>query len=101
MSIEDWARGLGFGQNSRNFRPVKERRLRGATCGDLPQRAGQDAGMEPERPPEIEAEYRVVRGPWPRWALQLGLVKLALRAGGVVVGLMLAALLVAWLAFGR
>lgn len=57
--------------------------------------------MEPERPPEIEAEYRVVRGPWPRWALQLGLVKLALRAGGVVVGLMLAALLVAWLAFRR
>ena len=57
--------------------------------------------MEPERPPEIEAEYRVVRGPWPRWALQLGLVKLALRTGAVVVGLMLAGLLVVWLAFGR
>lgn len=57
--------------------------------------------MERERPPEIEAEYRVVCGPWPHWALQLGLVKLALRAAGVVVGLMLVGLFVLWLAYGR
>jgi len=57
--------------------------------------------MEPERPPEIEAEYRLVRGPWPHWALQLGLVKLALRTAGVVVGLMLVGLFVLWLAYGR
>jgi hypothetical protein len=48
--------------------------------------------MERERPPDIDAEYRVVHGPWPRWALQLGLVKLALRAAGVVLVLMLLAL---------
>ena len=35
--------------------------------------------MEPERPPEIDADYRLVHGPWPRWVLQLGLVKLALQ----------------------
>jgi len=57
--------------------------------------------MEPERPPEIEAEYRLVHGPWPHWVLQLGLVKLALRAAGVVVGLMLIGLFVVWLAYGR
>jgi hypothetical protein len=57
--------------------------------------------MEPERPPEIEAEYRVVRGPWPRWALQLGLVKLALRTVGVVVALMAIGGVVAWWAYGR
>jgi hypothetical protein len=57
--------------------------------------------MEPERPPEIEAEYRLVRGPWPHWALQLGLVKLALRTAAVVVGLMLVGLFVVWLAYWR
>ena len=67
----------------------------------MPQGPGQDVGMEPERPPEIEAEYRVVRGPWPHWALQLGLVKLALRTAGVVVGLMLVGLFVVWVAYGR
>jgi hypothetical protein len=48
--------------------------------------------MDEERPPEIEAEYRLVRGPWPHWALQLGLVKLALRTVGVVLALMALAL---------
>ena len=57
--------------------------------------------MEPERPPEIEAEYRVVRGPWPHWALQLGLVKLALRTAGVVIGLMALGLFVVWLIYAR
>ncbi|MDB5423842.1 MAG: hypothetical protein JWQ29_1258 [Phenylobacterium sp.] len=48
--------------------------------------------MDPERPPEVDAEYRLVHGPWPHWVLQLGLVKLALRAAGVVLGLMAIAL---------
>ena len=52
-------------------------------------------GMDRERPPEIDAEYRVVHGPWPRWALQLGLLKLALRTAGVVAVLVLVAVLVA------
>ncbi|HEX4709171.1 hypothetical protein [Phenylobacterium sp.] len=51
--------------------------------------------MDRERPPEIDAEYRVVHGPWPRWALQLGLLKLALRTGGVVAVLVLVAVVVA------
>jgi hypothetical protein len=53
--------------------------------------------MEPERPPEIDAEYRLIRGPWPRWALQLGLVKLALRTAGVVLALIAAAALAGYL----
>jgi hypothetical protein len=40
--------------------------------------------MDDERPPDVDAEYRVVHGPWPRWALQLGLAKLALRTALVV-----------------
>lgn len=40
--------------------------------------------MDEKRPPELDAEYRLVHGPWPRWALQLGLVKLALRTAAVV-----------------
>jgi hypothetical protein len=44
--------------------------------------------MEHERPPDIDAEYRVVRGPWPRWAFHLGLLKLALRAAAVVAVLL-------------
>jgi hypothetical protein len=57
--------------------------------------------MDPERPPDLDAEYRLVHGPWPRWTLQLGLLKLALRAAGVVVLLMIAGVLVAWLLRGR
>lgn len=56
--------------------------------------------MDPDHPPDIDAEYRLIHGPWPRWALQLGLVRLALRAGAVVVLCMLlfaAAILVATL----
>ena len=57
--------------------------------------------MDPERPPELDAEYRVIHGPWPRWVLQLSLLKLALRTVGVVVALGLVTLLivvaVAWL----
>ncbi|MDB5428739.1 MAG: hypothetical protein JWR47_3222 [Phenylobacterium sp.] len=51
--------------------------------------------MDHDRPPEIDAEYRVVHGPWPRWALQLGLLKLALRTAGVVAVLVLVAVFVA------
>jgi hypothetical protein len=40
--------------------------------------------MDPERPPTVDADYRLVHGPWPRWVLQLSLVKLALRTAGVV-----------------
>ena len=80
---------------------MKEAGRRPTTLGDWTQASGQDGAMEPERPPEIEAEYRLVRGPWPHWALQLGLVKLALRTAGVVVGLMLIGLFVVWLAYGR
>jgi hypothetical protein len=49
--------------------------------------------MDPERPPDLDAEYRLVHGPWPRWALQLGLLKLALRTAGIVAALCLLALL--------
>jgi hypothetical protein len=43
--------------------------------------------MDPERPPEVDAEYRVVHGAWPRWAMQMGLAKLALRTAGIVLAL--------------
>jgi hypothetical protein len=54
-------------------------------------------GMDEKRPPDIDAEYRVVHGPWPRWALQLGLARLALWTALVVVALMAVAVGVAWL----
>ena len=59
--------------------------------------------MDPERPPEIDADYRVIHGPWPRWMLQFSLLKLALRTAGIVVALCLLALLIFVLAmrFGR
>ena len=47
--------------------------------------------MDPERPPEVDAEYRLVHGPWPRWVLQLSLLKLALRTAGIVAVMVLAA----------
>ena len=56
--------------------------------------------MDPERPPDLDAEYRVIHGPWPRWALQISLLKLALRSAAIVLGLCLLALAVA-LAVGR
>ncbi|MGZ3403926.1 MAG: hypothetical protein ACXWKN_12790 [Phenylobacterium sp.] len=51
--------------------------------------------MDPERPPDIDAEYRLIHGPWPRWALQISLLKLALRSGAIVLVLCLTALAVA------
>jgi hypothetical protein len=58
--------------------------------------------MDRQRPPELDAEYRVVHGPWPRWALQLGLLKLALRTAGVVAVLVLVAgLAAAWVLRAR
>ncbi|MFI4965183.1 MAG: hypothetical protein ACHP9T_07420 [Caulobacterales bacterium] len=54
--------------------------------------------MDPERPPDLDAEYRVIHGPWPRWVLQFSLLKLALRTAGIVVALCLVALLIAVLA---
>ena len=40
--------------------------------------------MPPERPPVTDAEFRVVRGPWPRWAMHLSLLKLVLWGASVV-----------------
>jgi hypothetical protein len=55
--------------------------------------------MEPEPPPEVDAEYRLVHGPWPRWAMQAGLAKLALRTAGIVLALCVVAVaLVLWVA---
>lgn len=48
--------------------------------------------MDPERPPDIDAEYRLIRGPWPRWALQISLLKLALRSAAIVAVLCLIAI---------
>jgi hypothetical protein len=42
--------------------------------------------MPPERPPTTDAEYRVVHGPWPRWAMHLSLIKL-IAWGASVVGM--------------
>ena len=53
--------------------------------------------MDEKRPPDIDAEYRLIHGPWPRWALQLSLWKLALRTAGVVLGLVAASVVVAML----
>jgi hypothetical protein len=57
----------------------------GRMRGDSPSLRPHDRGMSDERPPDIDAEYRLIRGPWPRWALQLGLVKLAAWTAGVVI----------------
>lgn len=40
--------------------------------------------MPPERPPVTDAEFRVVRGAWPRWAMHLSLLKLVLWGANVV-----------------
>ena len=57
--------------------------------------------MDDERPPDVDAEYRVVHGPWPRWALQLGLAKLALRTILVVAVFIALAVGLAWLLRAR
>jgi hypothetical protein len=50
--------------------------------------------MDPERPPDLDADYRVIHGPWPRWALQLGLLRLALRTAGIVLAMCVVAVIV-------
>jgi hypothetical protein len=52
--------------------------------------------MDPERPPDVDADYRLVHGPWPRWALQLSLLKLALRSAAIVLVLCLVAIAIAF-----
>jgi hypothetical protein len=51
--------------------------------------------MDPERPPDVDAEYHLVHGPWPRWALQISLLKLALRSAAIVLALVLFAVVAA------
>jgi hypothetical protein len=51
--------------------------------------------MDRERPPEIDAEFKVVHGAWPRWVMQLGLIKLALWTGAIVFLLCLVAIAIA------
>ena len=47
--------------------------------------------MPAERPPTTDAEFRVVHGPWPRWAMHLSLIKLmAWGAGATGVAILLA-----------
>jgi hypothetical protein len=53
--------------------------------------------MDHERPPDVDAEFKVIHGPWPRWALQISLLKLALRTAGIVTALCLLALLIVFL----
>lgn len=55
--------------------------------------------MAAERPPPIDAEYRLVHGPWPRWMLHISLVKLALSTAAVV-GLCVIVALVVMAVFG-
>lgn len=51
--------------------------------------------MPEERPPTTDAEFTVVRGPWPRWALHVSLVRLVLRtAAAVAIGIALGVLLI-------
>lgn len=45
--------------------------------------------MSDERPPTTDAEFRVVRGPWPRWSYNLSLLSLALWTAAVVFVCML------------
>ncbi|WP_165842911.1 hypothetical protein [Phenylobacterium deserti] len=52
--------------------------------------------MPHERPPVIDAEYRVVHGPWPRWMLHIALVKLGLWTAGIVLTCVLITLAVLW-----
>jgi hypothetical protein len=54
--------------------------------------------MDPERPPELDAEYKVIHGSWPRWVLQLSLLKLALRTAGIVAVLVLVTVVIVVLA---
>jgi hypothetical protein len=71
------------------------------STGDLTRRRVHRRDMDEKRPPDLDADYRLVHGPWPRWALQLGLVKLVLRTMAVVAVCMAVAVLVVWLLRGR
>ncbi|MFL5295050.1 MAG: hypothetical protein ACJ798_01580 [Phenylobacterium sp.] len=53
--------------------------------------------MDKERPPQIDADYRLVHGPWPRWMLQVGLIKLAIRTAAIVVVFIAIAVALAWM----
>ncbi|RAK61055.1 hypothetical protein DJ021_15165 [Phenylobacterium hankyongense] len=39
---------------------------------------------ENPRPSVVDAEYKIIHGPWPRWVLHLSLFKLAATAAAVV-----------------
>jgi hypothetical protein len=39
--------------------------------------------MPQDPPPTTDAEYRVVHGPWPRWVMNLSLIKLIAWGAGV------------------
>jgi hypothetical protein len=53
--------------------------------------------MEPDDPPPtVDADYRLVRGPWPRWMLHLSLIKLAVWTGVIVAIFIVIALLIVW-----
>ena len=53
--------------------------------------------MDKDRPPPVDADYRVVHGPWPRWMLQIGLIKLAARTAAVVAVFIAIALAIVWI----
>ncbi len=54
--------------------------------------------MDPddERPPTVDAEYRLIRGPWPRWMLHMSLITLAVRTAAIVLVFIAIALAIAW-----
>jgi hypothetical protein len=56
--------------------------------------------MSDDRPPVTDAEYRLVRGPWPRWAYHMSLLSLALWTAAVVFACMLAGVVVYYLLKG-
>ena len=39
--------------------------------------------MPPDRPPTTDAEFQVVHGPWPRWVMNLSLIRLIAWGAGV------------------
>lgn len=58
--------------------------LRGWAALAVGRGRAQIAGMSFERPPTTDAEFRVVHGPWPRWAVHLSLIKLIAWGAGAV-----------------
>lgn len=55
--------------------------------------------MSDDRPPLTDAEYRLIRGPWPRWAYRMSLVTLAVWTGAIVALCIVAALAILALYF--